>query len=85
LDSKARLAACLASEASLSRTIAQLQPAMIATLLRSIEGNVARSVSRAHWDGPFLHLPYPGRWSSHREKFADALVPVLGGLIHKRT
>jgi hypothetical protein len=89
LDSKPRRAACRASEALLARIIAQLQPAMIATVVRSVQGNVVRSASRADWHGAFLHLPYPGRWSRHRDKFVDALAPVIGGLIrpapHKKT
>jgi hypothetical protein len=81
LDSKARWAACRASEALLAKIIAQLRPAMIGTVVRSIEDNVARSAAGADWHGPFLHLPYPGRWSRHRDKFVDALAPVIGGLI----
>ena len=80
LDSKSRRAACRAGEAQLSNTIAQLQPEMIATLLRSIEGHVALAASRAGWHGPFLHLPYPGRWSRFRAAFVAAVVPVIGGL-----
>jgi hypothetical protein len=83
LDSKARRAACRASEAMLSRILAQLQPVMIGTVVRSIEGNVARSASRARWHGPFWHLPYPGRWSRHRDRFVEALVPVIGDLIRR--
>src|SRR5665213_2415389 len=67
LDSKSRRAACRASEELLSRAIAQLQPAMLATVLRSIEGNVAQAASLADWHGPSIHLPYPGRWSRHRD------------------
>jgi hypothetical protein len=59
LDSKSRRATCRTSEDSLSKMIAQLQPAMIATLLRSIEGNVTQAASHADWHGPLLHLPYP--------------------------
>lgn len=81
LDSEARRAACRASETLLSKLIVQLQPAMIGTVVRSIEGNVARSAAGARWHGPFLHLPYPGRWSRHRDKFVDALAPAIGSLI----
>jgi hypothetical protein len=81
LDSEARRAACRASEASLGKMIAQLQPAMIGTLVRSIEANVARSAAGADWHGPFLHLPYPGRWSRHRDKFVAKLAPAIGSLI----
>jgi hypothetical protein len=83
LDSKARRVACSASEALLAKIIAQLQPAMIGTVVRSIEGNVARSAARADWHGPFLHLPYPGRWSRHRDKFVEALVPAIVSLTQR--
>ena len=82
LDSKLRRAACRASEELLSRTIVRLQPAMIATVLRSIEGNVARAASRADWHGPFIHLPYPGRWSRFRDSFVDKLVPTIAALVN---
>ena len=77
LDRVSRRAACQASEKSLARTIAQLQPTMVATLLRSIEPNVARAAAMAGWRGPFLHLPYPGRWSRFRDAFLETLLPVL--------
>ena len=77
LDSKSRRAACRAGEASLSRTIAQLRPLMIATLLRSIEGNVARAVLGANWSGRVIHLPYPGRWSHHKDAFVRGILPPI--------
>jgi hypothetical protein len=80
LDSKSRRAACRAEVESLSRTIVQLQPAMIATLLRSIENDVMRAVSLANWNGPIIHLPYPGRWVRHRDFFAELLVPTIRSL-----
>jgi len=80
LDAKSRRDACGAGEASLVRSLARLQPAGIATLLRSIEGNVARAAARAGWHGPTIHLPYPGRWSRHREAFVSALAPVIASL-----
>jgi len=80
LDPKARRATCLASQESLSSAIAALQPAMIATLLRSIEGNVAEAVSGADWHGPLIHLPYPGRWSRYRDTFVDILAPTIKSL-----
>jgi len=81
LEAIPRKAVCRNSEGALSRTISQLQPAMIATLLRSIEGNVATAASRAAWHGPLLHLPYPGRWSRHRDAFIESLAPVIGSLM----
>lgn len=77
LDPKPRRAACKASEASLTAEILRLQPEAIATLLKSIESNVARAVSAAGWSGPMIHLPYPGRWQRHREAFTEALIPAL--------
>ncbi len=81
LDLKTRRAVCRSGEESVSRMIAELQPAMIATLLRSIEGNVARAIIRARWHGPVIHLPYPGRWVRHRKAFMNALVPAIGDLL----
>jgi hypothetical protein len=81
LDSKARRAVCLANESSLSRTIARVHPPAIATVVRSIEGNIAQAACRAGWHGPVLHLPYPGRWSRHRNLFVDTLVPTIVSLM----
>ena len=83
LDLKLRQAACRASEASLARTIARLQPPAIATVVRSIEDNVAQAASLAHWHGPFIHLPYPGRWSRYRTGFVDTLLPAVGSLLRQ--
>ena len=77
LDLKSRRAACRANEESLAKAIAQLHPPMIATLLRSIEGNVRRAASLAGGNQSFLHLPYPGRWLRHRTAFIESLVPVI--------
>ena len=86
LDRKTRRAVCRASEHRLARAIARLQPEGMATLVRSIEGNVARAVERARWSGPVLHLPYPGRWYRNRDVFVEMLCPVLearaGGTLH---
>ena len=80
LDPKSRRAACCAEVESLSRTIVQLQPDRIATLLRSLEDDVLRAVSLANWNGPVIHLPYPGRWVRHRDSFADLLLPTIRSL-----
>ncbi|MEP7353231.1 MAG: uracil-DNA glycosylase family protein [Acidobacteriota bacterium] len=72
-----RRSACAAGETSLAGTITRLQPRMIATLVRSIEANVTRAATRAGWNGEFVHLPYPGRWSRHRARFSQLLMPVL--------
>ena len=76
-----RRAACAAAIPRLAKTIAQLNPDCIATLVRSIEPDVKRAASRAGWDGPFLHLPYPGRWIQHRKPFIEALVPEIRKLV----
>ena len=80
LDAKARREACRASEPSLARAIQGLQPDAIATLVRSIRGNVERATALAEWTGPLIDLPYPGRWVRHREAFLSALVPRLSAL-----
>jgi len=77
LDPAARRVACRASERSLARNIAQLQPVAIITVVRSIEGNVLEAASRADWSGEFLYLPYPGRWSRHRQVFVGTLTPAI--------
>ena len=67
-------------ERFLAGELTRLQPAMVAPVLRSIEKNVGKAVALANWNGPILSLPYPGRWSRHRDAFMDALVPVIRGL-----
>lgn len=80
LDPRSRRDLCRANEPQLATAIANLQPAKIATLLRSIEDNVKRAAYLAGWQGPFIHLPYPGRWSKHRKIFAEALEPIVRSL-----
>jgi hypothetical protein len=77
LDTKARRAACATGEELLARTIAELQPAVIGILLRSIRQNVAKAITRAGWEGEVIELPYPGRWVGHRQAFIDILAPVI--------
>lgn len=84
LDPRSRRAACRASEASMARTIARLQPAMIVTVVRSIEAIVARAAVRADWHGPLLHLPYPGRWARWRSEFAEKLTAPLRPLVRRQ-
>jgi hypothetical protein len=79
LEPKARRAACIETEPSLSRCIRKLQPEMIVCLVRSIRENVEHAINMAHWHGPVLHLPYPGRWIRHREIFSAELLPYLTG------
>jgi hypothetical protein len=85
LDPKARRAACRASEERLSRTIGRLKPAGIATVVRSIEGNVLRAASKAGWRGEFIHLPYPGRWSRYRDAFVGNFAPIISGLMRRES
>lgn len=77
LETRERKLACLAGEDGLSRTIKKLQPEIIVTLARSIAANVRCAKKLARWQGEILELPYPGRWKSHREVFAEGLTPVL--------
>lgn len=84
LDSRSRRAACLASETSLSRTIGRLQPSRIVTVVRSIEANVSRAAFRAGWLGPSLRLPYPGRWSRHKDRFVKDLVESITPLMTQK-
>jgi hypothetical protein len=81
LDSQSRRAARHAGERSLARSIAQLEPAIIAPVLRSIAGNVVQACSWADWHGPIIHLPYPGRWQRLRNAFIDTLAPTICGLM----
>ena len=80
LPAKQRRSVCHANQGTLARAIARLQPAMIATVVRSIEGNVAQAAAAADWQGPYLHLPYPGRWSRFRRVFIATLTPVIKSL-----
>ena len=81
LSATARRDACRLAEGNLSRVLDRLQPAMIATLLRSIESNVLASIAIAHWRGSLLHLPYPGRWKHRREAFVRELAPTIHPLV----
>jgi hypothetical protein len=80
LQSKDRRAACLASESSLKRALGRLRPELIATVVRSIEENVERAAAAANWHGSIEHLPYPGRWSRHRDIYVQQLARLLHGL-----
>jgi hypothetical protein len=77
LPADLRRAARLASEPALARAIHRFRPVKIVTVLRSIEDNVARAINHAQWHGEVIHLPYPGRWSRHREVFMETLAAEL--------
>jgi hypothetical protein len=68
---------CAEGEARLTHSIAELQPRIIITLVRSISANVKRAQQQANWVGQNLDLPYPGRWLHHRVTFQELLTPVL--------
>jgi hypothetical protein len=77
MDSRARGRACGMGEVRLTRTIRALRPKVMVTVVRSIRKNVIRAQQQADWSGPHIELPYPGRWSRHRTKFREGLVPLL--------
>ncbi|MFN7937654.1 MAG: hypothetical protein U0R19_30270 [Bryobacteraceae bacterium] len=77
LDREARRAACGESEGRLSRIFRRLQPAVIVTVVRSIEGNVERAAALAAWKGEWVRVPYPGRWAHLKRRFIEGLEPIL--------
>lgn len=77
LSPKERRIACLSGEAHLARTLKQLSPEIVITVVRSIEANVRRSEERANWYGRRIELPYPGRWHRHRTRFLRELAALL--------
>jgi len=72
-----RKQACRDGEVRLARTLKELQPEIVITVLRSISANVKRTQANANWKGLFVELPYPGRWKEHRLAFEGALKPIL--------
>lgn len=66
-----------AGEKYLARQLKRFRPVMIAPVLLSIANNVKDAVALAAWHGRILQLPYPGRWSRHRDAFVKALVPII--------
>ena len=77
LNTAGRRQACRDGEPRLARTIKELQPKIVITVVRSISANVRRAQASANWKGLIVELPYPGRWKEHRIAFEDALKPVL--------
>jgi hypothetical protein len=73
-----RRAACRASEPRLASDLVALAPLAIVTVVRSIEPNVRRAISRADWEGEWLAIPYPGRWIRPRAEFVATLALALG-------
>ncbi len=82
LDAHLRRDECVAGEVRLMKTIARLHPVVIATVVRSIEGNVIRAAAQANWNGVMVQLPYPGRWSRLRRAFVEALEPIVVRCFH---
>jgi len=80
LGRRARIAAVRASERGLCRAIRRLRPDSIVTVVRSISSTVERAAAGAGWRGPRVVLPYPGRWSRHRARFLELLVPLVRAL-----
>jgi hypothetical protein len=68
-------------EKSLAQEIQRLRPGIVAPVLHSIVRNVENAAIQAGWHGEILKLPYPGRWSRHRDAFIEALMPVIRSLI----
>lgn len=68
-------------EKRLAQDIASWQPSIIAPVLHSIANNVQRAAAVAGWQGQMLQLPYPGRWSQHRQIFIKLLVPFVQRLL----
>ena len=60
LPPRLRRAACAVAEKPLARIIARVQPRMIATLVRSIEGNVTRALERGRWKARSSTCPIRG-------------------------
>ena len=77
LAANLRRASCVANEGALADKIGRLYPRAVATVVRSIEASVERSLRLANWHGPIVHLPYPGRWSHHKAEFIRTLKPLL--------
>jgi hypothetical protein len=77
LNSEKRKQACRDGEARLARTLKELRPQIVITVLRSISANVRSAQASADWKGLYVELPYPGRWKEHRIAFEDTRKPVL--------
>ena len=77
LPQHARTTICHAGECRLARTIRELRPTLIATVVRSIRDSVKRAEIQAGWSGATIDLPYPGRWKHHRVEFQRQLAPLL--------
>jgi hypothetical protein len=77
LNPQERRAACVAGEPQLGQHFVNLRPPVAVVVVRSIRQNVRRAAAGVGWTGQILELPYPGRWSHHRDVFIAQLLPVL--------
>ena len=82
MNPKQRKQACIDGEIRLRKTLRQLQPEIVITVVRSIAANVRRAQQQANWSGQHVELPYPGRWKYHRSAFKAGLVPILINAVH---
>ena len=81
LKTEPRRRARIAGETLLAKKLIELRPKKVAPLLRAIASHVSRAAVLANWHGEMIPLPYPGRWSRHREEFVKVLRPVLRQLL----
>jgi hypothetical protein len=77
LTLKERRIVCVSGEVRLARTLRQLSPEIVVTVVRSIGDNVRRSERIASWRGLHIELPYPGRWHHHRTEFVRELAILV--------
>lgn len=77
LSRSERKEACRNGESRLSKTLCQLHPEILITVVRSITANVNRAQRDAGWVGLRIELPYPGRWHRHRLVFFRELTTSL--------
>jgi hypothetical protein len=77
LTREERRTVCRGGEVRLARTLRQLSPEIVVTVVRSIGDNVRRSEQLANWRGLHIELPYPGRWHHHRNEFVRELALLV--------
>jgi hypothetical protein len=67
-------------ERHLAAALRELQPAILISVVRAIEPNVAAAIRLANWSGRHVALPYPGRWHRYRKVFQSELLTLLRSL-----
>jgi hypothetical protein len=80
LDLPERQRARKTGEKHLAALLRELQPAILVSVVRSIEPNVAAAKELANWSGTHVTLPYPGRWYKYRKVFQSELLTLLRSL-----